>query len=79
MLLHGKIANDNGFVSIAGVRVAVTEEIPIINTTEFEMNSFIQVPRLSFFMAAEDWRRIEGRDGAKQQSRQIRSMCTEKL
>ena len=36
------MANDNGFVSIAGVKVAVTEEIPIINKTEFEVNYFIQ-------------------------------------
>ena len=36
------MANDNCFVSIAGVKVAVTEEVPIINTIEFKVNSFIQ-------------------------------------
>ena len=45
-LLHGKIANENGFVSIAGVKVAVIEEMPIINTTEFEVNPFIQGHRV---------------------------------
>ena len=42
VLLHGKMANDNCFVSFSGVKVAETEEIPIINIFEFEVNSFIQ-------------------------------------
>ena len=35
------MANDNGFVSFAGVKEAVTDEIPIINIIEFKVNSFI--------------------------------------
>ena len=45
-LLHGKMANENGFVSIAGVKVAVIEEMPFINTTDFEVKSFIQGHRV---------------------------------
>ena len=37
VLLQGKMANDNGLVSIAGA-----EEIPIINVSKFKVNSFIQ-------------------------------------
>ena len=37
VLLHGKMANENGLVSFAG-----SEEIPIINIIKFEKNSFIQ-------------------------------------
>ena len=40
--LDVKISNDNSFDSIAGVKVAVVEEISISNTTEFEVNCFIQ-------------------------------------
>ena len=69
------MANDNGFVSIAGVTMEVTEEIIIISTTEL---FYSRVQHLSFYLAAQDWRGIDGRDGAKQHSRQIRSMCTEK-
>ena len=37
VLLQGKMAKDNGLMSISGVKVAVTEEILIINTAEFKL------------------------------------------
>ena len=37
VLFQGKMAKDNGLMSISSVKVAVTEEILIINTAEFKL------------------------------------------
>ena len=68
------MANNNGFIYIAGVKEAVTDEIPIINVTAFEVNYFIQ----GHHVYRSIWRRIQGRVGAKQHSCQLGSVCTEK-